>query len=298
MITNYLLYVILNHENNKTKLMRTKSLVKKISRAWLVIMTLLCLAVPAAASGLSSITQGFLTSDNTPLGSIVSLQKNSSNYVSAATTSNVSNVLGVVVGEDNSLLSLSDGQSNQIQVATSGVVQVLVSNINGSVNAGDQITASPISGVGMIATSNVKVVGTAQDSLGNSGSSRQTYKDKSGHKHTVNVGEIPLLVSLSYYYKQPDKTLIPSVIQNLANALAGKTVNSLPIIISLLIFIVTLIIVVSIIYSMIHGSIISVGRNPLSQAAIYRNLIQLSGLVVVILAVAVVSIYMVLARLT
>ncbi len=277
--------------------MRTKSLVK-ISRAWLAIMALLCLAVPAAASGLTSISQGFLTSDNTPLGSIVSLQKDSSNYVSAATTSNVSNVLGVVIGADNSLLSLSDGQSNQIQVATSGVVQVLVSNINGSVNAGDQITASPISGVGMIATSNVKVVGTAQDSLGNSGSSRQTYTDKSGRKHTVNVGEIPLLVSLSYYYKQPDKTLIPSVIQNLANALAGKTVNSLPVIISLLIFIVTLVIVVSIIYSMIHGSIISVGRNPMSQAAIYRNLIQLSGLVVVILAVAVVSIYMVLTRLT
>jgi len=48
---------------------------------------------------------------------------------------------------------------------------------------------------------------------------------------------------------------------------------------------------------MIHSSIISVGRNPMSQAAVYRNVIQLSSLVVFILAVAIASIYMVLTRL-
>jgi hypothetical protein len=35
----------------------------------------------------------------------------------------------------------------------------------------------------------------------------------------------------------------------------------------------------------------------MAQAAVYRNVIQLSGLVVVILGVAVISIYMVLTRL-
>jgi hypothetical protein len=53
---------------------------------------------------------------------------------------------------------------------------------------------------------------------------------------------------------------------------------------------------VSIIYAMIHSSIISVGRNPMSQAAVYRNVLQLSVLVVVILMVAVASIYMVLRK--
>lgn len=290
--------------------MRTKSLVGAKSlgrvaghlksrrmRLALALAMLAGLSAPATAAGLTSISQGYLTNDNPPLGSIVSLEKNSSDYVSRATPKNVNNILGVVVGDGNSLLSLSDGQANQIQVATSGVVQVLVSNINGPVYAGDQITASPISGVGMKATSNIKVVGTAQDSLNTSGNSQQTYTDKSGRKQSVLLGQIPLLVSLSYYYKQPDKTLIPSAIQNIANALAGKTVNSLPIIISMGIFLVTLIVVVSIVYAMIHSSIISVGRNPMSQAAIYRNLIQMSGLVVIILAVAVISIYMTLTRL-
>jgi hypothetical protein len=81
-----------------------------------------------------------------------------------------------------------------------------------------------------------------------------------------------------------------------ANALAGKTVNTTPIIISAVIFIVTLAVVVSIIYSMIRSSIISVGRNPMSQSAVYRDVIQLSALVLGILAVSVISIYFILTR--
>ena len=252
--------------------------------------------VQTGASAITSISQGFLTTDDTPLGAIVSLQNNSTDYVSSATTKNANNILGVVISAGSSLLSLSDGRTNQIQVATSGVVQVLVSDINGSVSSGDSITASPINGVGMKATSNSKVVGIAQDSLSASHGSNESYTDDKGQKHAVLIGEVPVLVNPSYYYKQPEKTIIPSAIQNIANALAGKAVNSLPIIISIVIFIVTLIIVVSIIYSMIHSSIISVGRNPMSQAAIYRNMIQMSGLVIIILAVAVTSIYMVLTK--
>jgi hypothetical protein len=90
--------------------------------------------------------------------------------------------------------------------------------------------------------------------------------------------------------------LIPTAVQSIANALAGKKVNPLPILISIGIFVVTLIVVVSIVYSMIRSSIISVGRNPMSQSAVYRNVIQLSALVLVILGAAVGSIYMVLTK--
>jgi len=270
---------------------------RRRAKIWLAA-AFLALLIPATASGLTSISQGFLSKDNPPIGSIVSLQKDSSDYVSSATLENVNNLLGVVIGGGNSLLSLSSGQDNQIQVATNGVVQVLVSNINGGIYAGDSITASPISGVGMKATSNTRIIGTAQDNLKNGTAKEQSYTDKKGRKHSIMLGEVPVLVNLSYFYKQPDKTIIPAAVQNIANALAGKNVNSLPVIISMAIFIVTLIIVVSIIYAMIHSSIISVGRNPMSQAAIYRNLIQLSILVAIILGVAVLAIYMVLTKLS
>jgi hypothetical protein len=255
------------------------------------------LLLPASAAGVTSLTQGFLIKNDAPLGSIVSLQKDSTDFVSLATASNVSNILGVVVGSDNSVLSLSSDQANQVQVATNGVVQVLVSSINGGIYVGDSITASPISGVGMKATSNTRVVGIAQQNLSNSSNSnKQTYTDSKHKKQTITVGTVPVLVNVTNFYKQPDKTIIPAAIQNVANAVAGKTVNTLPIVVSILIFVITIIVVASIIYAMIHSSIISVGRNPMSQSAIYRNLIQMSMLVLGIIGAALVSIYMVLAK--
>ena len=258
---------------------------------------LIIFMVPIAANAVTLISQSFLSDTSLQAGTIVSLQQNSSDHVTSANTSNANNILGVVIGAGDSQVSISSGNGTQVQVVTSGVEQVLVSDINGKILAGDPITASPISGIGMKATQNSKVVGIAQDNFPNSTASKQTYKDKNGQQQTSNLGQVPVLVSVTYYFKQPDKTLIPQAIQNIANALAGKTVNSLPIIISIAIFVVTLVIVVGIVYALIHSSIISIGRNPMSQAAVYRNVIQLSALVLVILGVAVISIYMILSRL-
>ena len=273
-----------------------RSFLSRHNKAWFVGALVLCFMLPSAVSGLTTISQGYSTSAALSQGSIVSLQANSSDHVEATTINNVNSMLGVVISDGNSLLSLSSDQANQTQVATSGIAQVLVSDINGVVSQGDQITASPVSGVGMKATNNAKVIGVAQEGFSSNDGSTQTYTDKSGAKHTMILKPIPVLVNVSYYYKQPDKTFVPPAIQNLANALAGKTVNALPVLISMGIFIVTLIVVVSIVYSMIHSSIISVGRNPMSQSAIYRDLVQLSALVVGILVVAVISIYMILTR--
>lgn len=263
-----------------------------------VISTVAVCVLPATSHSLSPISQDYSTPNPLPLGSIVSLEKDSSDRVDASTTSNVDYIIGVVISGDTSPLSLTSAGNNHVQVATTGVVPILVSNINGDVTVGDQITASPIAGVGMKATGNVKVVGIAQSDLASSSNTeKQSYTDKAGKKHEILLGEIQVLVNVAYYFKQPDRTIIPTAIQNVANALAGKTVNTLPIIISMVIFFVTLLVVVTLIYTMIHGSIISVGRNPMSQAAVYRNMIQLSGLVIIILGVAVVAIYLILTKL-
>jgi hypothetical protein len=263
--------------------------------AILLVMVFLALAA-VKTSALTLISQGYLTKDKTSVGSIISLHKDSSDLVDITTIDNASNILGVVIEGGNSQLTLTAGSANQVQVVTNGVTPVLVSDINGKISSGDPITASPIAGVGMKATQNSKVIGVSQGDFPNSTASKQQYKDKSGQQKDVILGQVPVLVSVTYYYKQPDKTVIPSAFQNIANSLAGKKVDALPIIISMGIFIVTLIVVVSIIYAMIKSSIISVGRNPMAQSAVYRNVLQLSALVVAILAVAVVAIYFVLAK--
>ena len=269
----------------------------RIAPPWLVSIALLSLALPMFAGAEAFISQSYSSGDKLSLGSIVGLQINSTDRVVAAATSNVDSLLGVVINATNSPLSLYSGQDNQVQVATSGTLQVLVSSINGPISRGDHITASPISGVGMKATGNVRIVGIAQGDLAITTGSQQSYTDKDGHKQSVALGEVPVLVNVSYYFREPDKTIIPSALQSVANALAGKPVSTLPIVISAAIFLVTLIVVASIAFSMIRSSIISVGRNPMSQSAVYRDVIQLSALVIGILAVSVIAMYLVLTRL-
>lgn len=281
----------------KTLLIKTKT-GHRLFYVWFLISTVISMIWLSNVAAVTTISQGFSTTDkNLAIGSIVSMEKNSIDSVVAATNNNADSIIGVVINDGSSLITFSDGKSSQVQVATNGYQPVLVSDINGEVYQGDPITASPIKGVGMKATSNSKIVGTAQGSLADSvGNSKQEYTDSDGNKQTITLGQVNVQVNVSIYNKQPEKTIIPQALQNLANRMAGKNVSTLPIIISAAIFIITLIIVCVIIYSMIRSSIISVGRNPMSQSAVYRDVIQLSVLVLVILGVALISIYTILTR--
>jgi hypothetical protein len=257
-----------------------------------VVITSIALGFPARAA--TPISEGYNTTTKLSVGSVVSLKENTADTVEPATINNGENILGVVINTENSLLAVTNGGENQAQVATNGTAPVLVSDINGDINKGDHITASQIAGVGMKATGNVRIVGIALAKM--TDATKQSYKDKSGAEKSVNVGSVPLQIGVAYFFKEPEKTIIPSAIQNVANALAGRQVSALPILIGAGIFLVTIIVVVSIIYSMIKSSIISIGRNPMSQSAVYRDLIQMSALVLGILSIGMVSIYLVLTR--
>ena len=264
----------------------------------LLAATLVCEIITASpiVHAVIPVSQSYTSEEKVSLGSIVSLKKDTIDQVVASLSSNADNLLGVVISDDGSLLTLSNPKSNQVQIATSGTVPVIVSDINGPIKQNDHVTASPIAGVGMKATANVRIMGIAQGDMKLTNEGKTDYTDKDGHKYTVQLGQVPLLVNVSYFFKEPDKSIIPTAIQNVANSLAGRQVSTVPILISGAIFLVTIIVVMSIIYSMIKSSIISIGRNPMSQSAVYRDLIQLSALVLAILTVGVVSIYLILTK--
>lgn len=253
------------------------------------------LLIAPASFAVTSLSESYSSSEPLPIGSLVSVKDNQPDIVEAAESGNVDNLFGVVIPSGSSLLTLTNGKENQLHVATDGIAPVIVSDINGEIERGDHITAGPVKGVGMRATANVRVVGIAQGKMSNI--REQKYKATDGSERTMKVGDVPVLVNVAYYFKEPDKTIVPVAVQNVANSLAGKEVGTVPIIISGAIFLIMLIIVSSLIYSMIKSSIISVGRNPLSQSAIYRDLVQLSGLVIGILGVGLVTIYLVLTKL-
>ncbi len=254
-----------------------------------ILLAVLFFAPLARAA--TPISQGYTTGDDVAIGSLVSLIPDSSDTVQAATVDNTNNLLGVVVSDNSSALVFGNGSSSEVQVATGGSMTVLASDINGDIKEGDQVTASPIAGVGMKVSTNAKVIGVAQADM--TVTTEQTV-DQNGTPTTVKLGSVPVLINVSYHYQTPERTLIPAAIQNIANAVAGRSVEPLPIILSAVIFIIMLVVVMIIIFSMIRSSIISVGRNPLSQSAVYRDVVQLSAVIIVIIAASIAAIYFIL----
>ena len=257
--------------------------------------SLFCAAsVVNAQSGSAAISQGFAASDqNITNGTLVSLRQQAQAAVQIANPSNVGNLVGVVSTQP--LLAVSSSESNQVQVVVSGTTQALVSDINGVIKAGDKITASPISGVGMKATSSAEIVGTAQSDFNTSGAQTRTIQDTSGKAHVVHVGLLPLQVNVMYYTVVPAKSsVLPSFLQNFADSIAGHDVSALRLFIGGTVLLLGLVSIGVLMSSAVRSSIISIGRNPLSESAVQKSLFAVGGAAIGILLLVLVAIYLIL----
>lgn len=255
----------------------------------------LFLSVPhTGAQNTAAISQGFQTNetDLTP-GAIVSIEPGTEGRAQLGNTDRLEYLLGVI-GE-NPLVALSSN-TTEIQVVTSGVTPTLVSNINGDVQSGDKITASPINGVGMKATASSQVIGTAQEDFTNIQTSELTINDREGQGQVVRVGLLPVQVNVTYYVVQEEKdtSFLPEFVQQIANAVAGREVSVVRVLIALLVLLLGFISAGILLYSAVQSSIISIGRNPLSEGAVQKSLIRVGLTAFGILLVMVVAIYLIL----
>jgi hypothetical protein len=258
------------------------------------LLVLFSLLVPSlGAQGASSIAQGFQSDDdNITSGALVSLKPANPNTIELSNTQNVDQLLGVV-GEQ-ALIELSDG-TNAVQVVTSGITPALVSDINGEVKTGDRITASPIGGVGMKATQSVLVAGTAQADLDSVDTDERVITDKDGNQQVVRIGLVPLQVDTIFYVGSQDgSSFVPGFLQNLANSVAGRQVSPLRVLVAALLLLLLFVSVIVLLYSSVKSSIISIGRNPLSESAVHKSLLQVGLTVIGLLAFTVILVYLVL----
>ena len=248
---------------------------------------------PANAESTSAISQGFTTTetDLTP-GALVSLTSGSQNTIQLGNTERVNQLIGII--GDKPLLELSNSDK-EVQVVISGTTLALVSDINGDIKSGDKITASPINGVGMKAHESSLVVGTAQDDLGSVTTTTRTINDKSGQPQSVKVGAVAVQVNVTYYVAPEDQnTFLPPFLQSLANSVAGKEVSAVRVLISSLVLIFGFASIAILLYSSIRSSIISIGRNPLSEGAVRKSLFEVGATALGILLVMLIAIYLVL----
>lgn len=263
-----------------------------------VLSFLMLMVVFFAPSGLNAelqaaaIAQSFDTEGAKVVeGALVSLKSGKPGVVELANTSNAHQLVGAV-GE-KPLVELG-GSSSAAQVVTSGVAVVLASDIEGEIKTGDKITASPISGVGMKASSGVMVVGTAQADLASAETTEHFITDVNGNVHTVKVGLIPTQVDVAFYSETGDRSYVPAFLQEFANAVAGKQVATIRVLIAVLILLLAFVSIAVLLYAAVKSSIISIGRNPLSEGSVRKGLWQAGLTVIGILIFTVVIVLLVL----
>ncbi len=253
------------------------------------ILTSFCLLftlfTPMIATASSVVSQGFKVNGQLSSGQAVSLNGDT---LSQATPENQNQLYGVVISQQDAAISLSSG-GNQVQVVTSGPASVIASDINGDIKTGDQLAASPISGVVMKATENGKSLGVAQQDMSSLSSSykKQTVKAKNGTTKSVNVVLLAAIVNIHDYQANAPST--PAILLPLQTALSnsiGRQVSTVRVIIAMAILLVTLIAVLVILYAASSSSIRSVGRNPTAQRAIIVSMLQVIGIIALILLAA------------
>lgn len=264
----------------------------------LATLALLAPTMPVGAATTTTVSQGYKAASAITVGTIVSADNSDSQSVVTASIDNKNNLLGVVVDPKDSLLNLSS-TSSKVQVATGGVVLANISSINGGIAAGDKITISPISGVGMKASEAGKILGVAQANFNQSSTNAQkkTVTDKAGQSNEIYFGQIPVVVGVSYWAPENSTTSgIVDTIASFASNIVGKKVSPLKAILGVTVLLIAMLISAIILYSSVSSSIRSIGRNPLSGSTIKRSLFQVILIVIMIMMFALGAVYLIVGR--
>lgn len=234
------------------------------------------------------------------VGTVIQADEKESSKVVAATQDKVEKAFGVVVSTNNLPIAISSNASaNQVFVATNGRQDVMVTNENGPIAAGDSLAISSLSGTLMKATYKQRILfGKALASFDgkNNTIGTTTLKDTDGQAHKqIGIGVIPVSIEIM---KNPEtkstKANLPERLQRLGQLIAEKPVSPIRIYLSMAIVTITIIIALVLLYAGVRSAIISIGRNPLSKKSILRGLLQVILTSVLVLIIGLFTVYLLL----
>ena len=245
----------------------------------------------APTAALEGIAQSYKAADDVSPGALVSISPQDTASVELAARTNVNRLIGVVSGSP--LIVLNATELSSVTVVTGGVTDVLVSDYNGQVKAGDKITASPIAGVGQKATESATIIGTARNDVTRQGGVTKTITD-AGKTRTITINLVSVQVGVSSYAVPQQGSIVPDFVQDFANRVAGHEVPAIRVFIAMAIALLIFVGVIAVMHASVRSSIASIGRNPLSASSIRGSLFQVSFLVLVVVGLGSTIIYFLL----
>ncbi len=255
----------------------------------LSVLIFLSTAGPAAAQ---TVLQGYNSDETLQKGMLVTLKKDDQTKIQAVTNETIDDLKGVVVDANDSPVTIS-GDGQKIFVASSGRYEVLVSNENGKISQGDYITGSSLSGIAMRAGGDQSVIlGRAIGAFEGGGDAIGKSAAKDGS--TVSFGRIQVDIGIGKnpLKKLPEKDKVPDALQRISTTIAEKPVSSLRVYLALIVLAVTAMVAGTTLFSGVRSTVISIGRNPLSKATIYKGLIQVLLLSLIIFITGLFGVYL------
>jgi hypothetical protein len=268
-----------------------------LAGVWLTVVGAVVVLLPAAivAATTATISRSYASTQPIDPGNIVSLTSLNSKTVTLANTTNSDKIIGVAVAEDGSVIAVDPDQS-KVQIVTSGMADVLVSDLNGDIKAGDKVAVSPFDGIGMKSGQGERVIGLAQTNFSAASDSLTTKQvtDKSGHERTLKIGRLQLSVLIGDDTSGDDGKKLNSL-QTYVKSLTGRSVPTYRIVVSLGVAVVTLVALVVLVYSGVYSSIVAIGRNPLAQGAVLKALGRVLLIAALLLILALTFIYLLLS---
>lgn len=244
-----------------------------------------------------SVTQGYSADKVLQRGTFVALDAEDTAKVEAVNRENQERVHGVVVAANDSTFTLSQNTEKTF-IATVGRFDGLVSTEAGTIQPGDFLTVSSISGIVMKAgESDRYTVGKAIEGFNgdaNTVSSTQ-LKDSVGNSVSVSIGRTLVDVSVgSNPLFQPAESTLPSFLQKATEAIAGKAVSPVRVYVGIVILLVAGSLAGSLMYSGIRSSVISIGRNPLSKNSVTKSMVQIILSALIIFLIGIFAVYLLL----
>lgn len=257
-----------------------------MAKAKITALGILSILILSASAIAAVISQGYTAEGKLSPGMIVSPVLGENRKVIAADTEQ-QNVFGVVVGDQNSILETKSGQDN-VQIATEGLADVLVSDLSGKIAAGDPITFSPIKGVGAKATFSTRIIGFAVENFDDVETTAASHSVTAtdGSNTQVTIKSVKVTIRAGFQEVQ-SSSLVPSSVQQFANAVAGGgEVSIVRIVIAGGLSVLGTIIVAIIVVGAVQSTLISIGRNPLAKKEIYAGMYRTVGLSLLMLVLA------------
>lgn len=253
------------------------------------IVPALILLVVLFTSNVNALSRGYTTQDQSLRpGMVVSLVDE--NSVERADQTTADKAIGVAQSEGGSNIAFSSGEASLL-VEISGEALVYVTDFNGAISSGDNLTLSPIKGVLMKGDKGKDVFGVAISDMASDGDD-YVIETNQGNK-SVKIAQVKISLDRKGFAGtnviQEDSTL-----KSIGRAVTGREVSEVRVLVALLIFLVVMIAEGGIIYGAISSSIVSLGRNPLAGNIIRHELIRVLFIAIGVLLIGLGAIYAIL----